>query len=202
MTNPFNAKYIRPGAMAYICPPQTSISRLTDCFISCACRGQVIGPHGAGKSSLLISLEKELLRRGYPVKSVVLNSLQRRLPPEALNVPTKGILIIDGFEQLSFFRRQIVLFLCYWKRWGLLISSHRSVGLPTLWETRMDAVFARALVEELIETNANLSSKSKADCLSELPDLEPLLLSHNGNLREVFFDLYDWYEKAVSSLSG
>ena len=180
-SNPFSTKFTRPGTITYQCVPGENISRYADCFLSNGRRGQVVGPHGTGKSTFVISLQKELIRRGLDVVIITLHSSNKSELKRLGSLRRNSILILDGFEQLSFWRRWRIVKSTLWRGIGLLTTSHVSFGLPTLLETRADLETARILVE-------NLTGSAPPD------NLEELLTKHNGNLREVFFDLYDDYE--------
>ncbi|MBR0237726.1 MAG: hypothetical protein IJQ39_06540 [Thermoguttaceae bacterium] len=182
-SNPFSTKFIRPGAIAYQCAPGKSISYYADCFLSNGQRGQVIGPHGTGKSTFVIAIQKELAARGLAVHLVTLHSFDKSELKNLQTLRRDSILILDGFEQLPFWRRWWIVLSTRWRHVGLLTTSHVSFGLPTLLETSADLETAQKLVRTLTG--------------SEPPEnLEALLTKHNGSLREVFFELYDVYEKS------
>ena len=178
--NPFSTKFIRPGAITYQCKPGESISYYVDKFLSFGMRGQVIGPHGTGKSTFVITLQKELVAQGYKVCLITLHSTDKSELKHLRSLDRHSILILDGFEQLPFWRRWWIIQSTRWRSIGLLTTSHRSFGLPTLLETSVDLETAQNLIKMLTH--------------SEAPNnLDSLLKKHNGNLRETFFDLYDEY---------
>ena len=177
-SNPFSTKFIRPGAIAYQCTPGKSIAYYADCFLSNARRGQVVGPHGSGKSTFVMAFQKELAARGLDVHLITLHSFDKSGLNSLLTFQPGSILILDGFEQLPHWRRFRIILSTRRRNIGLLTTSHVSFGLPTLLETSVDLESAQNLVRTLTG--------------SEPPEnLEFLLKKHNGNLREVFFDLYD-----------
>lgn len=181
LSNPFSTKFTRPGAIAYQCAPGKSLSYYADCFLSNDCRGQVVGPHGTGKSTFVISLQKELISRGLDVILITLHSSDKSELNRMDALQSGSILFLDGFEQLPFWRRFRIIQSTLWRKIGLLTTSHVSFGLPTLLETGVDLETAQNLVRTLTG--------------SDPPEnLQSLLTKHNGNLREVFFDLYDDYE--------
>ena len=53
---------------------------LVDQFISHSCRGQIVGDHGSGKSSLLFYLKDVLVKQGYDLFSWSLHDQNRFLP--------------------------------------------------------------------------------------------------------------------------
>ncbi len=59
-----------------------SVHFLVDKFETHSCRGQIVGAHGSGKSSLLHVLDKALVGSGYEVFRCVLHDQQRYLPED------------------------------------------------------------------------------------------------------------------------
>jgi hypothetical protein len=114
---------------------------------------------------------------------------QRRLPeefdPRRWTAGTQ--VVVDGYEQLG-----------RWRRWrlrravnacggGLLVTTHSSVGLPTLWTTEPTSELLAALAAKLLGTRA-LDARQRAI-------VEDLYVRRQGNLREALFDLYDLVER-------
>lgn len=147
-------------------------------------RGAIVGPHGTGKTTLLLEAQARLSVRGVAVRYVFLNAetagkgravlgVLRDLAPET-------VLFLDGAEQLD-------PFMWHWLHWragkirGLVITVHRPGRLPTLHTTES----SEALLEELL---AQLVGEDWAR-------YRALAREHfvrcGGNVREVFFALYD-----------
>lgn len=186
--NPFSARQIRPGALPYRFPadvtPETLLARLQQQ----AFRGQILGPHGSGKSTLLATLLPALEAAGVPTFLSTLHDGQRRLPPELQQLPRLAagtLLIVDGYEQLSRWSRLRLDRLCRRGGLGLLVTAHRDAGLPTLFQTHTDVPLAQTMVDTLLGAErSRITPEEVAERFSR----------HAGNLREVFFDLYDLYE--------
>lgn len=96
------------------------------------------------------------------------------------------VLIIDGYEQLSHFRRAWVALTTLRSSRGLLVTSHRSTCLPTLVRTQVDASLAMRLLDQLLPQDQPQRSE-----LLDAGRLEQLLVKHRGNLRELFMELFD-----------
>ncbi|MFO0930816.1 MAG: hypothetical protein U0736_27920 [Gemmataceae bacterium] len=147
--------------------------------------GQIIGPHGSGKSTLLATLLPEL-RRHRPVVTVELHTDRRTFPTLTPTVPPP-LLVVDGYEQLGWWTRRRIQARCRQWGWGLMVTAHRDLGLPTLFRTAVTPALARAIVDTLVPP-ADHASFAQVD-------LSAGLVRHRGNLREVLFDLYDLYEQ-------
>lgn len=186
--NPFSARHVRPGALGFRFPAGQSATSLVDKLQQAGWRGQIVGPHGTGKSTLLASLLPVIRAVGRSVVHVELHDGQRTLPvaiaPARLTRP--AIVVVDGYEQLSLPSRLHLSWHCRCGGLGLLITTHRRVRLPLLLETRMDADLAYQLVRDLLDNKADLVGPE---------EIARRLDQHDGNLREVLFDLYDVYEQ-------
>ena len=99
---------------------------------------------------------------------------------------SKGLLVIDGYEQLSRITRCLAVLLTRSRDVGLLVTSHRRTCLPTLIETRVDTAIARSLLESLLP-NETIDRQRFLNAAR----LQQMLDQYQGNLREVFMQLYD-----------
>jgi hypothetical protein len=146
--------------------------------------GQIVGPHGTGKTTLLAAIEPELRRMGRTTITVTpgrgswratLASAWRRTC-----VPTQ--LIVDGYEQLGLLARWRLHRWCRQAGHGLLVTTHRPARLPIIYRTLSSLDTAHELVRQLTENTA---------IVIDPQFVERAFRAHDGNLREVFFDLYD-----------
>jgi hypothetical protein len=187
--NPFSTRHIRPGAFSFLFPPGESAERLVERLESLRGWGQILGPHGSGKSALLAALVPALQSAGWHVWLVALHDGQRKLPPPLPclpEFPPPRLLVIDGYEQLGRRARNKIQRLCRKRTWGLLVTAHQSVEFPDLCRLEPSLELARRIVNKL--------SGSDRDQIPE-DVLASLYRLHQGNLREVLFGLYDHYER-------
>jgi hypothetical protein len=148
--------------------------------------GQVIGPHGSGKTTLLAALIPALAATGRRVLVIELSRGARRLPRNLPAPSHSEIIVVDGFEQLSWLARMHLKRRCRRAGAGLLVTAHRSMGLPTL----IPLSPSRRLIEQLV---ADLRAQIPSGVTNE--DIAASHASHGSNVREVFFDLYDRHER-------
>ena len=153
--------------------------------------GQIVGPHGTGKSTLLKAIIAEIRRQGETVIEVVLRDKQRKLPPE-LHERLRElrnevfVLTIDGYEQLSFFEQLRLIWIRARHRCGIIITAHRPAGgWPILYETSPSLEMLERVLRHLLKGETLISAKF----------LDRLYKKHNGNLRLILLDLYDEWEQ-------
>jgi hypothetical protein len=133
--NPFSTRFVRPGAIPFVYPTGHSAAGTVQRLEALAWRGQIVGPHGAGKSTLVASLVEPLRRAGRPARVFALRDGQRRMPAEWVEqarAAAARAIVVDGYEQLSRTSRWRLKARCRREQWGLLITAHHDVGFPTL----------------------------------------------------------------------
>jgi hypothetical protein len=158
--------------------------------------GQIIGPHGSGKSSLVASLIPAIEQAGRHAVLMELHDRQRRLPMDAAlqaELGRRAVLIVDGYEQLSILSRLRLRWLRRRKRVGLVVTAHASVGLPTLHRTVSNLESAREIISQLLRDDPTRFTPE---------EIESAFVRHGGNLRECLFDLYDLYEARRAEPEG
>lgn len=187
-SNPFATCWTRPGAIAFQFADGESMESLLAKLQSAGGWGEIVGPHGSGKSTLLAILKPELAAAGWDVAAITLRDGQRSLPRwwlQAALSKKRPLVMIDGYEQLSWLGRTLVKWRCHNAAAGLVVTSHASTGLPKLHHTRVDAALARSLVSTLTAERASPISAA---------DVAASHACHGSNLRELFFALYNRHE--------
>ncbi|MEN6405550.1 MAG: hypothetical protein ABFC77_03670 [Thermoguttaceae bacterium] len=193
LDNPFSTRHLRPGAIPFVFPPDQTPESMVDRLRQNGWRGEIIGHHGSGKSSLLASLLPAIESAGRSAVLVELHDGQRRLPLDLQNdarLQPPAVLIVDGYEQLSRWQRWTLRRVCRRRSLGLLITSHESVGLPRLHQTQVDRPLAEQVVAVLLGDRPWPISREQ---------LGRLLDRHGGDLRETLFALYDCCEEKSAS---
>lgn len=188
-SNPFATRFIRPGALAYQFVPGESAGSIVERLQQSGWRGQIIGPHGSGKSTLLAALGPAIAAAGQRVWSTCLRESQRAMRAGWVRESadnSASLIVIDGYEQLSAWQRMRVRAACGRRGWGLLVTAHSDVGLPTVVETKSDLTRALSVVQALlVERKMTIAPEVVAEHFR----------AAGGNLRETLFRLYDvWQE--------
>lgn len=186
--NPFSTRFVRPGAIPYLFPTGLAVDTLLESFPPGA-RAQIVGPHGSGKSTLLTCLTEALKSAGRTTCRFDLHDGQRNMPPgwvkQACHAGADTI-IVDGYEQLSWWNRWRLSRDCRRRTWSLLVTAHADVGLQTLLRVAPTIDDAQAVVARLLAgTEPLVGSDDVAECFA----------ATGGNLRETLFALYDRHER-------
>ncbi len=184
--NPFCASRLRPGTIPFVFRHDESVEQLVERLGQAGWRGQIVGPNGSGKSTLLATLLRAIERKAQAVQAVTLRQGQRRLPrgfrAAIGRLPPGAVAVVDGYEQLGLGSRLRLKFLCRRRGLGLVVTSHRPVGLPDLHRTAVDVPRAWQVVERLGQGFPRRVAVS---------DLVECLARRRNDLREALFDLYD-----------
>lgn len=188
--NPFATRFTRPGAI----PPLDRQGRPLDLAalttrLRALGAAAIVGPHGHGKTTLLMALADRLAGDGLPV--VVLRVWAWRdcfLAIRAIAAAPAGAMVcIDGWEALG---------PCRWPlrqaaRWlgrGLLVTSHGPPGPPVLCECGTSVTLLQAIVARLPDHGGRIDPEAVATAFER----------HGGDLRASLSDLYDHYERAAA----
>ena len=171
--NPFASG--RVERLRYRLPEGLTWERLLERLADLRHRAALVGPHGRGKTTLLEELAPRLTARGFRVRSVTLRQDERRVDWSRLRLKADEILLFDGAELLGRFAWLRVRLSCR-RAGGLIVTSHRPGLLPTLLECNTTPELLAGLVRELT---------------GEELETEELFARHGGNLRLVFWEMYD-----------
>jgi energy-coupling factor transporter ATP-binding protein EcfA2 len=185
-SNPFSTRFIRPGAISFLFPAGESVEGFLDRLRAANWWGQIVGPHGSGKSTLLAALLPALEAAGRRVVPITLHQGEHRLP----RLDQKGFsattqVVIDGYEQLSWWSRRRLKSVCRRHGAGLLVTAHSDIGLPALYETKPTEDLAHLVVARLTAKNGEPITPD---------DVRAAYAAARGDIRETLFKLYDVYQ--------
>ena len=186
--NPFSTRFVRPGALSYRPLSGHEAEDLVERFDKIGRCGQLVGPHGSGKSTLLAELIRLWEGNGERVVLVELHDGQRRLPIRLTRLhgsDSPTLLAVDGYEQLGRWARSSLRRFCRRYRIGLVVTSHQSMGIPDLVRCAPSLALVEELVVQLLHGDRG---RIRAD------EIRRSFHQHEGNVREVLFEMYDLFE--------
>lgn len=177
---------------------------LLDRFASLGQRGVIEGPHGSGKSTLLLELVGQLRDRGLRVHLVrrpagepawdVAREIRR-----PLQTARRGdVLAIDGYEQLAWWRQRLVEVATRARGLGLLATVHRAAWLPVLYRTEATPEILSVILHQLLGEDLGAGPRWESLARESHQARAARIERHQGNLREVLFELYDVAESRRS----
>ena len=197
--NPFETRWIKPASVSFIPVGFPSISTLLEKLAANRYRGEIVGPHGVGKSTLIQTLQRELTRgdisarllfaRGpFPHSEApqTMTTLKPHITPDA-------VLLVDGFEQLSWWTRRQLKRQTVQNQCGLVITTHQTQSLPELIQLQTS-------LPTVIELIAQLQTNQSAKRLISEQDAKTLYQQFGNNVREILFACYDLYEQRKANL--
>jgi hypothetical protein len=189
-SNPFSTRFIRPSAARYVFPAGTNADSLIAGLEQTGWIGEIIGPHGSGKSTLVQTLLPHLKEAGRALEFYSLHEFQRRMPADQLKAvqwTSRTQIVVDGYEQLGFLQRIRLRRKC--RKWhaGLLVTAHAPTGLPLLCRTETSRELARQIVAGLLADDDDMQIGPEEADLA--------FVETGGNLREMLLRLYDVFEQ-------
>lgn len=188
-SNPFATRHTRPGAL----PPLDDRGNPLDiAALADRCLGlpaaAIEGPHGHGKTTLIARLVEHLGERGVPVEVVRMRSAADggRALLAVVKAGRGTLVCIDGWERLGRIAAAVRLAArCRGVR--LLVTAHRSTGLPVVMRCATSEGLLRAIVARLPDHGGRIAAA----------DVTAAFARHGGNLRESLYDLYDRFERRI-----
>jgi hypothetical protein len=192
--NPFGSRFTRPGALPFLppAPADQSLEQMAQQILHNG-RTAIFGPHGSGKTTLLHALCRTECFRQQAISPEQIIVLRQGEPSvhlwhELTNCPQRPLLILDGYEQLTWWQRPRLRLWCRRHKVPLLVTSHRPLsGFSSLKHTPPPLSVARQLAESLLKDQPHLIG-------SLLADFDTLWHTCGGNMRDLWSTLYDRYE--------
>lgn len=182
--NPFSTRFVRPGEIPFVFPAGYSLEAIVTSMQQPAAQAAIVGPHGSGKSTLLETLSQQWAKLGINEQRVRLTASRKREALPLAGLDADSLLVIDGFEQLSYWKQRWVRWRCQHKSARLLVTTHGDCGLPVILRTQPDWSLAFELSSMLLACDATPYEA----------DLRAVWNEDPGDIRAYFFRLYHWCE--------
>ena len=213
-SNPFSTRYVQPGSIPFQLRDGMTFEQLFERFLEIPSRrAAIVGPHGSGKSSLL-----ETMRKSIPVQyevdahrlsseSTRFDRTHKRWGLDSERWGPQTIVIVDGFEQLSWWAQYKLKCLVRNRESRLLVTTHYLMrGFPLLWTTQRtlddDDYVLRQLLVGRWSTDGQSSHTAEAFHMEESCHMaeamirwQEVRLRYPTDMREALMEMYDWWEK-------
>lgn len=191
-SNPFATRFTSPGRLPALDAAGRPID--LDGLIDRLLRmrfAAIIGPHGSGKSTVLANIVAILHERGALVRSIRLRSLRDAslLVRTVAAAGTDATVAVDSWECLGAAAGWIVRGLAWMRGCRLVVTSHQgAAGFQVLTDCRPTLAVLEALVSHLP------AMAEWYGPIIDAADLKAVFARQHGDIREIFFDLYDRFE--------
>lgn len=231
--NPFSTCFTRPGRVPFLLSdsqgqvkPKTELTSLIDRFLSERCVGQIVGPHGCGKTTLCHTIADELhdifpvvdyvaIRSGRDLETVRYGNLLTKGDKgdkgdrESSMVAGPKLTIVDGAERLSLLQqRMIVANLAPGKGVGSKGVGSKGVGSKgvggLLFTSHRPLKFVSILhtITPCLVTFIGVARHLDPSLQLEEHQLSDLFEQAGHNIREAIMLLYDWHESSRANVVG
>lgn len=188
-SNPFSTRFVRPGTITWV-EGNVDVDRLVAQFEANQFCGQIVGPHGCGKSTLAHEVARRVCQRFATTRFVSIRriglGLEVHSPGEPLSVFRNTLLVIDGFQYLPLVQRWLLKRSCLKSDLGIIVTTHRHQRWPkmvTELKPTLD-IFQQVCERLQLDVERKLDSRSIATAFALC----------DGNCREALMALYDKYE--------
>ena len=181
-SNPFSTRFIRPDCLAYHTVPEWEPGVVWAKLRDANFVGQIVGPHGAGKTALLHQLTDRFSSAGIRWQWHTVRAGDR-FSPSRLSM--SELTCLEGAELLS-----------RWNLWRILRRARRGYRIILTTHRVLRSIAVIANLEPRLETAQSIAKNLLAgrDCLIDADEVERCYKKHRGNLREMLLELYDVYD--------
>ncbi len=197
--NPFATRFTKPGQEFVPPVAMASLQSVVERFQRQGQCGQIVGPHGCGKTTLAYALSSPLRSAYREIQFLVIRRSGRlRLGVELTSARLgsgQGLLrVVDGVECLSPLQRRCLVKCCQNQDGGLLLTTHRvMLGVGVLQKLSPSLKHFQLIVEHLI--------RSPEETV-EIDKVRDAFERHAGNYRESLMHLYDTYQRQLANKDG
>jgi hypothetical protein len=192
--NPFSVQRTGPDGIEYIFSGGETAESVADEFERHGWTGELVGPCGVGKTTLLSTLAAEAVRRGMSVIRWTCNSDNRRLPRGwRRELAQAQVCFLDGAERCVPGDFRALCLACARLGVGLVVTLHT----PGCFHLSRRVAVAPEIFERMVERLA-----AAGGCRVPPGLATDLLARRNGCAREALADLYRAFEDGVLMVSS
>lgn len=216
--NPFSTTAIRPGEIPFLAD-DAFVADVVRLWEQSGQSGQIIGPHGVGKTTLAIAIEEKVSNRFSCTRRIIVRTgrrcgfcpfwdvdLQRfanqrthtsgnASSTKRLHSQVRELWIINGMERLNWLQRLLVIGFCKLQKNGLLVTSHRKLaGLKIIGQLTPSLAMFQRIVRHLLTEHQD-NGNGRHSLTDET--IKQAFSTANGNMRDALMILYDAFDDQV-----
>jgi replication-associated recombination protein RarA len=199
-SNPFSTRFLCPSKNRFVGVENQTLRSFVDELIGNGLFGQIIGPHGCGKTTLTFEIERMITTARhehfvFKRKTVGLDrrvrsgpKLNNAFPSHAPGGPNRktSVLVLDGIERLTWLQRFALIRHCRRGKIGLLVTTHQPI-----WGLKLQ-LRLQPLLKNFLTLADRLQQKSQHQV--GRARLEQIYRTCGGNIREALMACYDAWE--------
>lgn len=184
MSNPFATCWTDDRRCGYVNSSEDTAGDTLSRIAALGWRGQIIGPHGVGKSALLREIGRRAAGR-LDVRLVDVSfSTTRR---SEMLIDRQQLLLVEGFERLPLWRQMGWLAAWSVMQQRVVVTTHRRVpGLPVAKRLAPSVACLQRLFHHHVRDS---------DTPVALADAEQIFTRCGGDLRQTWFELHLLHEQ-------
>ncbi|MDB4396492.1 hypothetical protein N9003_01450 [bacterium] len=187
--NPYSTCFTKPGKLSFIFPDSRQPDSLLTEFERNGFQGQIVGPHGCGKTTLTMTLEAYLVSNFAAIRRITVrkdgkvSSGIRQENQQDSNRST--LFVIDGIENMPWLHRKVFLKFIQTSAGGLLLTTHRAFkGIPVIYQITPSFIIF-----------SNIVSHISPDHVIYEQRLKSIFIQNNYSIRESLMSLYTIWEE-------
>jgi hypothetical protein len=182
-SNPFSTRFIRPDQLPYLDLPENTPSEVWARIRQAGFVGQIVGPHGAGKTAMLHQIVDLMNTDG-------INSAWQTIRPGMRVIPAglsrETVTCLEGAELLPKWNLWRILWRVRRGSRVIFTTHHALTKVPIVATLQPGLDVAQLIVKRLLVGREWVINED---------DVQATYEKHGGNLREMLLDLYDVYER-------
>jgi len=190
--NPFAMEHHHAGVLPFFLPEGQTVAGLLQAVRSGAGSGQILGPEGTGKSTLLRAIAEAARESGDSVEEIRAAADGKVQPFSA----STRVLCVDEADRISWWRRAWLVRHARRHAQVLVVAARRDLGLPTIWQCEVSEALMTRIAEAVLARSPELP---KLVAAGRAPDA---LRECGGNARNALLRMYDWYEEGWNASHG
>jgi RecA/RadA recombinase len=182
--NPFASEKVEQ--LKFI-PTATSVDKLTQMLPEVGFRCAIAGPHGSGKTTLMLEISNILQAGGHIVKHIFVNDtnpMTTEMRDDLIaNLQAGEIVLFDGADLIGRIAWQKLKRSIFKAKAGLIITTHKRGMMDTVAECSTSPQLLKTITNTLLADHETLNDQL----------IDEIYARHNGNIRNCLWQMYDFW---------